>query len=140
MQKVIDNYDVDRVHYGLITFGSSATIRIRFTDQVKDPDEIKKSFSENMLSTRSSPNLDEALAKAEILFQDSKRDQTQKILVLIMDRLSPSDPVIVQVHGTWLYLFAVEVLFALVLQTDICSKLAVHKCFQFNCAEIVIYS
>lgn len=96
---MIDNYGVDRIHYGLITFGSSATIRIRFTDEVKDPDELKKSVSENIISTRSSPNVDEALAKAEMLFQGSKREQTHKILVVIMDRLSSSDPLIVQVHG-----------------------------------------
>ena len=96
-QGMIDLYGVGRVHYGFIVFGSSAVIKIPFTDQITDPTKLKKSVSEELLPTVSSPNLDVALEKAETLFQGSKREQAKKILVVIVDRLSPSEPSSIQV-------------------------------------------
>ena len=98
MQGMIDLYGVDRVHYGVIVFGSSAVIKIPFTDQVTEQTKFKKSVNDALSSTVSSPNLDRALEEAQTLFQGSTRGQANKILVVIMDSLSPSEPTIVKVN------------------------------------------
>lgn len=97
VQGIIDLYGVGQVHYGFIVFGSSAVIKIPFTDQNTDPTQLKKSVNDELLSTGSPPNLDSALEESKTLFQGSKRDQANKILVVIMDRLSRSEPSSVRV-------------------------------------------
>jgi len=98
VQRLIDLYGVGRVHYGLIIFGSTATIKIPFTNQVTEQTKLKKAVNDAVLSTVSSPNLDRSLEKAETLFKGSTRSQANKILVVIMDKLSPSEPAIVKVN------------------------------------------
>ena len=98
VQGMIDLYGVGHVHYGFILFGSSAVIKIPFKDQVKEKAKLKKSVSDALLSTVSSPNLGRALEEAETLFQGSTRGQAHKILVVIMDKLSPSEPTVVKVN------------------------------------------
>lgn len=98
VQGMIDLYGVGRVHYGLIVFGSSAVIKIPFTDPVTEQTKLKKSVNDALLSTVRSPNLDRALEGAETLYQGSTRGQANKILVVIMDKLSPSEPTIVKVN------------------------------------------
>lgn len=92
VQGMIDLYGVGQVHFGFITFGSSAVIKVAFTDPITEPTKLKKSVNDELSSTVNSPNLDKALEEAETLFLGSKRDQANKILVVIMDRLSPSEP------------------------------------------------
>lgn len=97
VQGMIDLYGVGRVHFGFMVFGSSAVIKIPFTDQITDPTKLKKSVNDELASTISSPDLDKALEEAKTLFQGSTRDQANKILVVIMDRLSPSEPTSIRV-------------------------------------------
>lgn len=103
---MIDLYGVGRVHYGFIVFGSSAVIKIPFTDQVTEQTKLKKSVNDALSSTVSSPNLDRALQKAETLFKGSTRSQANKLLVVIMDKLSPSEPVSVKVNDIYLFSFS----------------------------------
>jgi len=98
VQGLIDLYGVGHIHYGFIVFGSSAVIKIPFTDQVTEQTKLKKSVDDALLPTVSSPNLDRALEQAETLFKGSTRGQANKILVVIMDKLSPSEPTIVKVN------------------------------------------
>lgn len=105
IQGLIDLYGVGRVHYGFIVFGSSAVIKLPFTDQVTEQSKLKKSVDDALLSTVSSPNLDRALEEAKTLFQGSTRGQANKILVVIMDKLSPSEPTIVKVNDISLFSF-----------------------------------
>ena len=100
VQGMIDLYGVGRVHYGFIVFGSSVAIKIPFTDQITEQTKLKKSVNDALSSTVSSPNLERALQGAERLFQGSTRGQANKILVVIMDKLSPSEPMIVKVNDT----------------------------------------
>lgn len=106
VQGMIDLYGVGRVHYGFIVFGSSAVIKIPFTDQVTEQTKLKKSVNDALSSTVSSPNLDRALQKAETLFKGSTRSQANKLLVVIMDKLSPSEPVSVKVNDIYLFSFS----------------------------------
>lgn len=108
VQGMIDLYGVGRVHYGLIVFGSSAVIKIPFTDPVTEQTKLKKSVNDALLSTVRSPNLDRALEGAETLFQGSTRGQANKILVVIMDKLSPSKPTIVKVNGIFKIVFLLK--------------------------------
>lgn len=108
VQGMIDLYGVGRVHYGFIVFGSSAVIKIPFTDQVTERTKLKKSVNDALSSTNSSPNLDKALEEAETLFQGSKRGQANKILIVIMDKLSPSEPTIVKVDDICCFFFLLK--------------------------------
>ena len=98
VQGMIDLYGVGRVHYGFIVFGSSVAIKIPFTDQITEQTKLKKSVNDALSSTVSSPNLERALQGAERLFQGSSRGQANKILVVIIDKLSSSEPMIVKVN------------------------------------------
>lgn len=98
VQGMIDLYGVGRVHYGFIVFGSSVAIKIPFTDQITEQTKLKKSVNDALSSTVSSPNLERALQGAERLFQGSTRGQANKILVVIIDKLSSSEPMIVKVN------------------------------------------
>lgn len=107
---MIDRYGVGRVRYGFIVFGSSAVVRIPFTDQATDPADLKKAVHDGLTSTFSSPNLDAALEEAEVLFNGSKRDQAKKILIVVMDKKSPSEPGGVQVGDIWLVVWDKNIL------------------------------
>ena len=98
VQGMLDLYGVGRVHYGFIVFGSSVAIKIPFTDQITEQTKLKKSVNDALSSTVSSPNLERALQGAGRLFQGSTRGQANKILVVIMDKLSSSEPMIVKVN------------------------------------------
>lgn len=94
---MVDSYGVDRVDYGFIVFGSSADLRIPFTDQITDTADLQTAVEEELTSTSNSPNLEAALEMAETLFTNSTRDEAIKILIVIMDKKSISDPNFVRV-------------------------------------------
>lgn len=94
---MVESYGVHRVHYGFIVFGSSADLRIPFTDQITDTADLQTAVEEKLMSTSSSPNLEAALEMAETLFANSTRDEATKILIVIMDKNSISDPNFVRV-------------------------------------------
>ena len=97
VQMMVESYGADRVHYGFIVFGSSADLRIPFTDQITDTADLQTAVEEKLTSTSSSPNLEAALEMAETLFANSTRDEATKILIVIMDKKSISDPNFVRV-------------------------------------------
>lgn len=94
---MVESYGVHRVHYGFIVFGSSADLRIPFTDQITDTADLQTAVEEKLTSTSRSPNLEAALEMAETLFANSTRDEATKILIVIMDKKSISDPNFVRV-------------------------------------------
>lgn len=94
---MVESYGVHRVHYGFIVFGSSADLRIPFTDQITDTADLQTAVEEKLMSASSSPNLEAALEMAETLFANSTRDEATKILIVIMDKKSISDPNFVRV-------------------------------------------
>lgn len=94
---MVESYGVHRVHYGFIVFGSSADLRIPFTDQITDTADLQTAVEEKLMPTSSSPNLEAALEMAETMFANSTRDEATKILIVIMDKKSISDPNFVRV-------------------------------------------
>lgn len=94
---MVESYGVHRVHYGFIVFGSSADLRIPFKDQITDTADLQTAVEEKLTSTSRSPNLEAALEMAETLFANSTRDEATKILIVIMDKKSISDPNFVRV-------------------------------------------
>ena len=104
VHEMIDRHGVGRVRYGFIVFGSSAVIRIPFSDRVRDSAELKKAVDDRLISTTTSPNLDAVLEKAEMLFNGSKRSQAKKILILVVDRKSANDPSSVKVRYSHFFL------------------------------------
>ena len=97
VQVMVESYGVHRVYYGFIVFGSSADLRIPFTDQITDTADLQTAVEEKLTSASSSPNLEAALEMAETLFANSTRDEATKILIVIMDKKSISDPNFVRV-------------------------------------------
>ena len=97
VQMMVESYGVHRVHYGFIVFGSSADLRIPFTDQITDTADLQTAVEEKLMPTSSSPNLEAALEMAETMFANSTRDEATKILIVIMDKKSISDPNFVRV-------------------------------------------
>ena len=98
IQELIDRYGVGRsVHYGLMVFDTSAVIKIPFTSQVTDSTVLKKAVDDKLTSTSRSPDLEAALEGAEKLFNGSKRSQAKKILIVITDKKSVSEPGSVEV-------------------------------------------
>lgn len=96
MQEVIktfiDKYGSHRVAYSVLTFGSTPTIRVRFSDSANS-DEVLKQSVENIPQNPGTPaSLAKALEGAEDLFKASNgaRDDAVKVLVVITDKKSDS--------------------------------------------------
>ena len=96
--EMIDRYGVGRaVHYGFMVFDSLAVIKIPFTSEITDIADLKKAVNGAIISASGSSDLVAALEKAEMLFNGSKRSQAKKVLVVIVDGKSVSEPDIVEV-------------------------------------------
>lgn len=95
MQEVIktfiDKYGSHRIAYSVLTFGSTPTIRVRFSDSANS-DEVLKQSVENIPQNPGTASLTKALEGAEDLFKVSNgaRDDAVKVLVVITDKKSDS--------------------------------------------------
>lgn len=95
MQEVIktfiDKYGSHRIAYSVLTFGSTPTIRVRFSDSANS-DEVLKQSVENIPQNPGNASLAKALEGAEDLFKASNgaRDDAVKVLVVITDKKSDS--------------------------------------------------
>lgn len=90
LKNIIQMYDPDRVRYGVIIYGDSASLVVRFS---KDPQEVKKLTRDiDELSQPSGlPNLEGLLQEAKKVFeQDSGRPKANKVLVVVTDAKSSS--------------------------------------------------
>ena len=90
IKSIIDTYAMNKLRYGVIVFGSSASIRISFGDDFTTDANLK-----DVISFLSGPNerpaLGEALKKGKELFDEApERPNARKVLVLITDMKSTS--------------------------------------------------
>lgn len=95
MQEVIktfiDKYGSHRIAYSVMTFGSSPTIHVRFSDSA-NPDDILKGNVDSIPQNTARASLDKALYGAKELFKASNgaRPDAMKVLVVITDKKSES--------------------------------------------------
>ena len=91
INSVADTYGTDKVHYGLITFGDEANIKISFSDRFTSPEEFK-SVIDRIPTATGGPAIDKALKEAKVLFEGSSvRYGAIKVLVVMVDRKSSGD-------------------------------------------------
>lgn len=87
----IDKYGSQKMAYSVMTFGSSPTIHVRFSDSAS-PDELLKSYVDGIPKNTAQASLDKALYGAKELFKASNgaRQDALKVLVVITDKKSDS--------------------------------------------------
>ena len=90
IKAIIDTYSLNKLRYGVIVFGSSASVRVSFGDDFSSDEDLKSVI--NFLSlTNEPPDLDKALQKAKELFDKApERPNARKVLVVIADKKSTS--------------------------------------------------
>ena len=88
---IVDTYSMNKLHYGVVVFGSRASTQISFED-VFPSDENLKAFIRGLSGPNGFPALDEALKKGKEMFGNAKeRPNARKVLVVIMDKKSTSE-------------------------------------------------
>ena len=90
IKEIVDSYAMEKLRYGVVVFGSTASIKITFDDYVSDDENLKVAV--DVLSrSKEPPALDEGLKKGKELFENSiGRPNARKILVVITDIKSTS--------------------------------------------------
>lgn len=90
IKAIIDTYSMNKLRYGVIVFGSSASIKVSFGDDFPNDEDLKMAV--DLLSgSKESPSLDEALKKGKELFDEAQeRPNARKVLVVIIDTKSTS--------------------------------------------------
>ena len=88
---IIGEYGLDKIRYGLIVFGDTASIKIQFGDFSNIDNMLR--YLNILPKKRSGAALDEALEEAERLFLSSgARPNAKKVLVVITDLASGKTP------------------------------------------------
>ena len=91
IKSIAREYGTDKIHYGLITFDTEASIEIPFSTNI-DSAEALKSLIDVIPMETGGPAIDEALEEAKALFGgDGVRYDAQKVLVLMVDKKSSGD-------------------------------------------------
>lgn len=91
IKSIAHEYGTDKIHYGLITFDTVATIDIPFSSNI-DSAEALKSLIDVIPMETGGPAVDKALEAAKTLFGgDGVRYDAQKVLVLMVDEKSSGD-------------------------------------------------
>ena len=90
IKSIIDAYAMNKLRYGVIVFGSSASIEVSFGDDFPT-DESLKNVITILSGSKERPDLDKALKKGKELFDEApERPNAWKVLVLITDMKSTS--------------------------------------------------
>lgn len=85
VQSIAQKYGVDRIHYGVIVFGSVATKHIDFAANLPNRDELVREVSQLPLE-EGKPDLVLALQEAKRVFEMKEvRPNAKKVLVVILD-------------------------------------------------------
>lgn len=85
---VVSKYGVGKIQYGVVVFGSTPTVKVRFTQPVND--EQLKTIIQTTVQNRGGSNLERALDEVERLFASSPRPDAKRVLVLVTDKKSDS--------------------------------------------------
>ena len=85
---VISKYGVGKIQYGVVVFGNTPTVKVRFTQPVTE--EQLKNILLTTTPNRGGSNLERALDEVGNLFESSPRPDAKRVLVLVTDRQSDS--------------------------------------------------
>lgn len=91
IEEVIMEYGIDKIRYGLIVFGDTATVKIEFSNNTNVDELIN--YLNIVIKTKGGAALDEMLKEAEGLFSAAGiRPLAKKVLVVITDVASGKEP------------------------------------------------
>ena len=92
ISEIIDKYGIGNAHYGLVVFGETATTKVSFSSGYTDSDKLIKYIDSVPRRTRG-PALDKAIDEVKAMFESpAARSDAKKVVVVIMDERSVSDP------------------------------------------------
>ena len=88
---VISEYGVDRIRYGVLTFGATPSVAFAFPQGLRTTDQLR-GLTEALRRPAGLANLEKALRKAKEIFDDAPdRPRVKKVLVVVMDTKSSND-------------------------------------------------
>ena len=89
MKQAVRQYGKDRIHYSIITFGSTPSTILKFNNNINDDSQLERFINTMQINGRGA-DLDRALEKAKKLFDEAEtlRSGTKKVLVVITDKRS----------------------------------------------------
>ena len=91
IKAIVDSYSMNKLRYGVVVFGTSASVQISFEDDFPSDKDLK-AFISGLSGPNELPALGEALKKGKELFDNAKeRPNARKVLVVIMDKKSISE-------------------------------------------------
>ena len=90
MKSIFDQLGVESIRPAIIVYGDSASVRLRFDEEITDIDELKRRIN-NLPRNTGTPDLNAALKMAQVVFAGS-RPNAKKVLVIITDDKSDSKP------------------------------------------------
>ena len=99
IKAMVEAYGKQKVHYSLITFGDTPSVKVKFSE-LFPTDDMLKGFIDAIPRSSGTPALAKALDEARKLFEDAaSRENATKILVVMMDNKSGSEPEDVKEKG-----------------------------------------
>lgn len=91
IDSIATHYEVSKIRYALLTFGSTVSKEVTFTEDSPNPEELRKAL-EGASRPSGAPDLKKALEEAKMMFkQATPRPGAKKVLIVIMDKKSASD-------------------------------------------------
>ena len=91
IKSIANEFGTDKIHYGLITFDTDASIEIPFSSNIDSSETLKSRIDVIPMET-GGPAMDKALEAAKTLFgDDGVRYDSQKVLVLMVDNKFSGD-------------------------------------------------
>ena len=109
IKKMVDEYGSERIRYSLVVFGNQPSVELRFGKSFATEDQLK-GYIDRANVILDGAALDKALEKAAELFEEDVRDDSKKVLVVIMDRESTSNEMDVEKTAESLWDKGVEVI------------------------------
>lgn len=85
---VLNKYGVGKIQYGVVVFGNTPSVKVRFTQPVSE--EKLKTILQNTARNTGGANLEKALDEVQRLFDSSPRPDAKRVLVLVTDKRSDS--------------------------------------------------
>lgn len=87
LDTIIKQYGTDKIRYAIITFGSTSSVIVNFSDE-RGKDELR-TIVEQLSRPVGDPNIKNVLKEVESLFQNAPpRPGSRKILVIFIDKKS----------------------------------------------------
>ena len=92
ISSITERYKTSNIRYALLTFGATVKREVNFTLDLPDPEVLRRTL-ERASQPSGEPDLQRALEEANMMFKQApSRPGAKKVLVVIMDKKSTSDP------------------------------------------------